>query len=400
MYLDREEEAVLAGEEGSVRQKAMEILVALGDIYEAERLIEIDSSQLSGVSYKSLGEAGLDWIESMSDAKVSVPTTLNPAGMDLDRWREMGVQEDFAAKQMKIIEVYGRLGATTACSCTPYLLGNVPRPRSHVAWSESSAVCYANSILGAKTNREGGPSALTAAILGKTPYYGYHLDENRRPTLKVKVSMDLEEESDFSALGYWTGRLAKDGIPYFTGISKASGCELKALAASLAASGGVALYHVEGTTPEAERFSEGVVDEVEFGEKNLKGSYGDLKNHDGRVDLVCFGCPHASIEEIKRISELLEGEKVAPSTRLWIFTSVATRSLAERCGYLNAIQRSGGQIYSDCCMIVAPLSEMGFTSMTVNSAKAAIYAPTISKLDVAFGSMKDCVKIATRGYVP
>jgi predicted aconitase len=125
-----------------------------------------------------------------------------------------------------------------------------------------------------------------------------------------------------------------------------------------------------------------------------------LTNHEGRVDLVCFGCPHASIEEIRRISELLEGGKVAPGTRLWVFTSVATRGLAERCGYLDRIQGSGGRIYSDCCMIVAPLHEMGFTSMAVNSAKAALYAPTVSELDVVFGTMEDCVEIALIGKVP
>ena len=311
MYLTREEEKILEGEEGEERRKAMEILVGIGEVYNAEKLIPVTSVQVAGVSYKSIGEAGLKWLESFKEARVTVPTTLNPAGMDLERWRSMQIPEKFAVKQLKIIEVFKKLGVTLSCTCTPYLSGNLPKFRDHLAWSESSAVCFANSVIGARTNREGGPSALAAAIIGKTPYYGYHLDENRKATLKIKVSAELKRESDFGALGYWAGKLVKTGVPLFTDINECKTDELKALGAALAASGGVALFHIENITPESHYALGDKIEKVEFEEKDLRKSYEELttKRADS-VDLAAIGCPHASLNEIKRIAELLKGKKV------------------------------------------------------------------------------------------
>ncbi|MFQ5711538.1 MAG: aconitase X [Candidatus Geothermarchaeales archaeon] len=400
MHLTSEEEGILNGEHGQVKQRLLEILVALGDIYGAEGLIPVGSAQVSGVSYKTLGEAGIEWIESLRGERFSIPTTLNPAGMDLDRWRKMGVSEEFAERQMRIIDAFRELGATTVCSCTPYLAGSIPRFGEHIAWSESSAVCFANSVLGARTNREGGPSALAAAIIGKTPNHGYHLDENREPTLRVRVSAELGEESDFGCLGHWAGKIAENGVPYFSGIPSAGVDELKALAAALASSGGVAMYHVEGITPESKRVSRGELETFEFGAEDLSDSYGGLTSQgSGEVDLVCFGCPHASITEIRRISEALEDRVIAPNTKLWVFTSLGTRRIAERCGYLGTIQRAGGEVFSDCCVVVAPIEDLGFNTIAVNSAKAATYAPSVSKVNVVYSTLEGCVEMALSGRV-
>src|SRR4030042_4379912 len=187
MRLTTEEEAMLAGKEGPAAAKAMEILFALGEIYGAEQLVPVVSVQVAGVSYGNLGQAGLDFLCEWADqgARVVVPATLNPAGMDLEAWQEMGIPEDYARRQLEIIGAYQAMGVTINCSCTPYLAGNVPEFGQHVAWSESSAVSYANSVLGARTNREGGPSALAAAITGRTPAYGLHLARNRQAGLGV-----------------------------------------------------------------------------------------------------------------------------------------------------------------------------------------------------------------------
>ncbi|MDR1721484.1 MAG: aconitase X catalytic domain-containing protein, partial [Methanobrevibacter sp.] len=166
MYLTKEEEKIINGEYGETLQKSMKILVALGDIYEAEKLVDISSAQVSGVSYKTIGEAGLEYLEDLAKDKsgvAKVPSTLNPAGIDLDNWKEFGFPIDFSKKQKRIVEAYGKLGITETCSCTPYLIGNVPILGDHVSWSESSAVAYVNSVIGAKSNREGGPGALAAA---------------------------------------------------------------------------------------------------------------------------------------------------------------------------------------------------------------------------------------------
>jgi len=199
---------MLAGEEGYAVQKSMQILAALGEIFGADKTIPVSSVQVAGVSYYNLGEAGLEYLENLAatGAKARVKTTLNPAGMDLENWRELGIDEEFAGKQEQVIGAYVRMGITPSCTCTPYLVGNEPDRGAHIAWSESSAVTYANSILGAMTNREGGPSALAAALTGRTPCYGMHLEENRKAQTRVRVEAKLATVPDFGALGYAVGK--------------------------------------------------------------------------------------------------------------------------------------------------------------------------------------------------
>ena len=250
MYLDPEDERILAGEQGETKAKMLELLVALGKVFGAERLVPIRSAQVSGASYKTIGEYGLQWLSSL-DAKAVVPAVLNPIGMPRERWQEMGVNEDFAKKQQAVVAAYERLGIGLECTCTPYYLRETLYG-DHLAWSESSAVSYANSVIGARTNREGGPGALAAALIGKTPCYGLHLMENRKPQVIVRVQADTRDWSiaHYGALGYHTGKLVGNRIPFFSGLNPDSD-RLKALGAAMAATGAVALYHVEGITPEA-----------------------------------------------------------------------------------------------------------------------------------------------------
>src|SRR5512133_3138316 len=207
MELDADDEAILAGEQGETKQKMLELIVALGKVFGAERLVPIASAQVSGASYKTIGEYGLQWLNTL-DAKAVVPAVLNPIGMPRGRWQEMGVNEDFAEKQQAVVAAYARLGIGLECTCTPYYLRE-PSYGDHLAWSESSAVSYANSVIGARTNREGGPGALAAALIGKTPCYGFHLAENRKPQVVIRVQADTRDWSiaHFGALGYHTGKL-------------------------------------------------------------------------------------------------------------------------------------------------------------------------------------------------
>lgn len=398
MYLTDEQEAMLKGEEGWVKKKCLEIIVGLGEIYGADRLIPVASTQISGVSYKTLGEYGLQWVESLAPAKVAVPSTLNPAGIDFTFWSEMGVPEDFAANQMRVIRAYERLGVITLCSCTPYLAGVAPRFGEHVAWSESSAVCFVNSYLGARTNREGGPSALASAVTGLVANYGLHLDENREPTAEVKVSATLAGLSDYSALGYRLGKLMQNDIPYLRGLTSLGVDEAKALSAAAAASGNLALFHAEGFTPESKKVGREGVERLHIDDRDLKEVYEELSTiRSGKIDLVAVGCPHASFAELRAAAALLKGKTVSPTTKLWFFTSLPVKVLAERLGLVGEIVRAGGKVYTDCCMIVAPLERMGFSTMAVNSAKAALYAPTASEVDVVFTTFEKCVDIALKG---
>jgi len=251
MYLTKEEEKILNGENGEVIERLFRLLVRLGDIYGAEKMIPVGSVQVAGVSYKSIGDPGTEFLEDIASkgAKVKVLTYLNPAGMDLENWKKLGFPADFAKNQLRIMDAFRKMGIVVTSTCTPYLAGNLPRFREHIAWSESSAVSFSNSVIGARTNREGGPSALAAAICGITPNYGLHLWKNRQPTVKINVDTDLSFNSDFGALGWYVGKQVKNKIPYFTGIKDANTDQLKALGAAMAASGAVALYHVEGLTP-------------------------------------------------------------------------------------------------------------------------------------------------------
>jgi predicted aconitase len=386
MHLTREDERIFEGEYGDTLQRSMEILVALGDIYGADELIPITSAQIAGVSYKTIGEAGLEWVADLN-GKVAVPSILNPAGMDLHRWSEMGIDDDFASMQQSVIDAYERLGIKTDCTCTPYHVHpNMVHAGDHLAWSESSAVSFANSVIGAKTNREGGPSALAAAFLGKTPRYGYHLDENRIPTHRVHVEMDLKG-SDYGALGFLIGEIVEDGIPLISMKGRPTVEEKKALGAAMAASGSVALYYIEGLVPKSEP---DLVDKISIDAEEIKSVY-ERYSPDEDVDIVALGCPHCSRKELLQVADLLSQKKV--KRELWICTA---RRIKESCPDIVAkIEKSGARVVCDTCMVVSPASE-NYNRMMVNSGKALAYIPGLCGIKVAFGSTESCIETATK----
>ena len=403
LTLTTEEQAMLGGDFGPGVRKAMEIVVALGRIYGAKQLVRVGSVQVAGVSFRNLGEAGLEFLSEWADqgAQVRVPTTLNPAGVDLQAWRELGFSESFAHRQQAVIEAFRRLGVRTTCTCAPYLVGNVPQVGEHVAWAESSAVSYANSVLGARTNREGGPSALAAAITGRTGGYGLHLDENRRPTLHVTVRSPMHTLSDFGALGHWVGKVARNGVPYFvfeSGEGVRSREALKALGAAMAASGAVALYHVAGVTPEANRFDVLGSDYETLVVDDLRPAYAALNSDAQSIDLVWFGCPHASIEEIAGIVRLLRGRQVQAA--LWITTAREVREQGIADGLVATVEASGGRVVADMCVVVAPMQELSFRTLATPSAKGATYVPSHAGLQVRYGTVEQCVEAAVTGIWP
>ena len=391
MYLTKEEEKILDGEKGEVLERMFRLLVRLGDIYGADKMIPVGSVQVAGVSYKSIGDPGTEFLEDMASkgAKVKVLTYLNPAGMDLENWKDFDFPEDFAKNQLRIMNAFKKMGIVVTSTCTPYLAGNLPRFREHIAWSESSAVSFSNSVIGARTNREGGPSALAAALCGVTPNYGLHLWENRQPTIKIKVDADLLFNSDFGALGYYVGKQVKNKIPYFTGIKKADTDQLKSLGAAMAASGAVALYHVEGLTPEADLVEKEGLETISVGKKEIRETYDNL-NSGKKPDIVILGCPHSSLREISRLAEKLEGKHLKKP--IWICTSRMIKEAAIRMGYDEIITKAGGSIVADTCMVVSPIEKMGYKITGVNSGKAANYLPGFCKQEVVFANIDDLVE--------
>ena len=394
MFLTKEEQQMCDGEFGETIRKSMDILVALGDIYGASKLVDITSAQVSGVSYKTIGEAGLEYLQDLAsgDAKASINASLNPPGTDLDNWEKLGFPKDFAVKQNEIVDAYADLGISKTCTCTPYLVGNVPRFRDHVSWSESSAVAYVNSVIGARTNREGGPAALAAAIVGKTPLYGFHLDQNRKANLIVNVSCQLKG-ADFGALGYIIGKAVGGGIPYFKIQNTPTNNDLKTLGAALASSGSVALYHMENVTPEFMNVDTKEVEDMMFiSESDILETRQNLTTTDREVDLVCLGCPHASLEEIKQVADIVRGKTI--KNKLWICTSLSVKATADRMGYTEAIEKAGGNVVCDTCMVVAPIEDMGFEVIGVNSAKAANYVPSMCGLDVRYDDVENLIQFS------
>ncbi|WP_214036799.1 aconitase X catalytic domain-containing protein [Methanospirillum sp.] len=386
MHLTTEEESILNGEQGETKQQLMEILTGIGKVFGAEEMVPVRSAQVSGASYKTIGEWGLKWLASL-DAHATVPAVLNPVGMDRIRWEEMGIDPAFAKKQLEVISAYDRLGIRLECTCTPYYL-NITEYGDHLAWSESSAVSYANSVIGARTNREGGPSALAAAIIGKTPKYGLHLVENRKPGVHIRVEGEPKgaDAAWYGALGYLAGKISGNRIPVFSGIRPGRD-QLKNLGAAMAATGAVALYHVKEITPEARIFSystEGLEDVIINADEVASLFTGE------QADAVAIGCPHCSPDELMAISDLLEGCRV--TMPVYIF---ASRDVIDReAGYVRKIESSGARVYADTCMVVSPALER-YDRIMVNSGKALAYVPTMCGAGAVIGSTKECIKMAT-----
>jgi len=423
---------------------AVRIIEALARIAPREKsprqpLVEIVSAQVAGVSFANIGEPGLQLLEdwARSGARVRVPTFMNPCGMDTARWRELGISDDFARKQRRIIAALEQMGVTSSLTCTPYDGYLRPERGRHLAWSESSAVSCANSLFGARTNREGGPSALAAAICGRTPMTGYHLDENRVPTHVIRVTCPVVNEADFGALGLFVGQQVGGGVPCFVPLKESPPGvwrdmeNLKALAAAMAASGAVALFHVAGVTPEAEKMADTLKGELtkrmaglpEIVVENLRNSFcfpsllrrSPAGRDEGwtrkaahsaeaavsaakagrKLDAVAIGCPHASLDEVRKVADLLRGRKV--KTRLWVTTSRRTRDLAAAKGLCNAIERAGGKVLADMCLLVAPLAELGIAAVATNSAKTAYYLCARPAMSVCFGALEMCIKSAIVG---
>jgi len=373
MDLSKEEEELLNSDNPTI-SKCMEILVALGEMFEAERLIPVTSAHISGISYKNIGEEGLEWLKGFK-AKVKVKTTVNPAGMDIERWKEMGIDEDFFKKQMEVLKALEGIGAELTLTCTPYYIRR-PSLGEHLAWAESSAVIYANSVLGARTNRESGISALASAIIGKTPYYGLHVKENRAPTVLIKVEGDLNP----SLVGYVVGEEI-DGIPMFEFNRYLSDDEMKQLGASLASTGNVAMFHIKNQTPEWNDF--------EIPREKMVVDRTDIEDICD-PDLIALGCPHLSQKEIRRIAEYVE-RFGRPKREIWLFTSRFVWSKMK--DVIERMERKGIRVFRDTCMVVSPATEK-FECVMVNSGKALTYLPKLRKVKAIFGSTEECLRRA------
>lgn len=411
--LNDTQRAMLAGEQGLARQMGMRLLLDMTAMSGAEALVPISSAHLSGVSPLTGGLGLRLFLQRMAEAGgagVVVPTTLNSAGCDENQFAAMRiVAPDFLDHHRQIIAAYAALGVQTIQSCVPYewdeVVGAMPADAA-VAWAESNAICFANSYAGLRTNRESGLSALAGALTGYAPDYGLLEDEGRRPNLRVVVSAELSDPTDFSILGDWIGKQRRPSwdmpygpIPLIEGVpAELSHDQRKALSAA-AANYGCALLLISG---EAEVDTAGIQDELAFTPEVLAARYAALQPH-GPVSLVVIGCPQASVGELRATAELLRGRTVSADPAapgepppLWVFTSARTLAIAEQLGLAQTIRDSGALLLENTCPEVVPYDRSWVHHVLTNSMKAEHYIKSgLNGVPTAVMRLREAIAVAT-----
>lgn len=392
MKLSRTEKLMLQGHYGEACRKALELIIAIAESYGYGELIRIKGAHVSGVSYKNIGDSGLEYIRDLvkNGAKVRVKTTTNPCGFDLDKPWLFNVDEKFFKKQMEIVKLLGAMGAKPSLTCTPYYIDNKPRRGDHIAWAESSAVIYANSVIGAYSSRESGPSALAAAITGRAALTRDHSDK-REPSVVVEVLARISDYFDWSLLGFVVGKLIPDEVPLLKIKSTTfSDDKLKCLCAGLGTSSATSIFWFSAKNRE-----------IKCDIKHIKITRRELKEASDEWSLtreptiVFIGCPHCSFREIKEIAMELQGRRVKRDIKLFISTSRSVYTMVSKLGLLNVLEKAGAHLIKDTCLVVSPIKLSKSDVILTDSAKTAYYAETMTNARVAVRGRGECLKVAT-----
>jgi hypothetical protein len=410
LTLTKYDHALLAGEHGPAARLAMSIVVRMAEIFGAPELMDITGAHIDSTIY--IGEAGLEFAErlAISGAKVRVPTTLNVSGLDEHHWQEWAVPADWAHKAHRQMVAYQSMGCIPTWTCAPYQTEWRPTLGQQVAWGESNAIVFANSVLGARTERYPDLLDICCAITGRVPATGLHLTENRAGEILfrlVDVPVPLQQDdSFFPVLGHLIGKVAVDRIPVVEGLrAKPSEDQLKAMGAAAASSGAVALFHIVGVTPEAPSLDAALQGRrpariVDITMADVRRARRELTTADGaQLDMVVLGSPHFSIGEFKRLASLLTGKRVHPNVTFLVTSSRAMTLLAKQAGSLAALEDFGGRVTVDTCILASPMLSPEMKLLMTNSAKYAYYAPGMLNTRVTFGSLEDCVRSAVAGRV-
>ncbi|NKQ51393.1 DUF521 domain-containing protein [Amycolatopsis sp. K13G38] len=418
MILTDEEKAMRDGAEGPAVAAAMDLLIRYGEALDAQRLCDTrnvagTTTQPSPVKAKLVAEGG--WHKAFavlnldSDAELEIPDMRVPTcqlqqGFGPDSAGIAPYPQEFVELQTDAEAFYGRRGVNILATCTPYQVGNLPVRGEHCAWMESSAVVYCNSVIGARTNCEGGASTGAASLTGKIPCWGNHLPENRFGTHLIHVDEGVRDFQDWGMLGYFAGGLVQDERPVVTGeFAHPDLVDLKHFGAAAASSGGVELYHLPGITPEAPTveaaFRGRMPDAIHYGQKERLAVYETLNNQGSStdVDFVLLGCPHASVDQIRAAAKALDGKRLHDGTQLWIMVPRALKAVADRSGYTAVIEAAGGKLLADSCPAMSRAAPPGTKVFATDSAKQAHYLPAILGIEAWFGSLEDCVDAAVTG---
>lgn len=412
LRLDLQDQQMLDGKFGPAAKLAMSVIVRMANILEVSELLDISQAHIDACGLMS--DSGLEFVEtfSMLGGRVRVPTTLNMVPLDLHNWRSQGIDEKYASKAERLAKAYLDLGCIPTWTCAPYQGYLTPRFGQQIAWGESNAIAYANSALGARTERYADFMDLCVAITGRAPLYGLHLKENRKGQILFRLvgfdSTLFLNDTFYPVLGFLVGRIAQNRIPVIEGLdSPVSSDQLKALGAAAASSGGVGLFHIIGVTPEAATYSDAFQDMspqqiVDIHPSDIQEAQKDLSttnDHGIKIDAVIVGCPHMSFNELRTLAQLIEQgkNKLHPNTRFIITTNQLSAALLDRSGYRDSIIGFGAEIVTDTCVFHCPLLSPDTKVIMTNSGKFAYYAPGELNTQVVFGSLAECFNSAIHG---
>ncbi|MBX2820708.1 MAG: aconitase X catalytic domain-containing protein [Rhodothermaceae bacterium] len=410
LVLTEYDQSILAGEQGHAAKMALSILAKMLPVFGTDRFLDISGAHIDSSLFQ--GDATLEYAEKLVSlgANVSVPTTLNVGGVDIHGWKDWSVPAEWAEKSHRQMQAYQKMGCVPTWTCAPYQTSHKPTFGQQIAWGESNAIIFANSVIGARTERYPDLLDICAAITGRAPAAGLHLTEHRAGQILVEL-IDIPhavQESDtfYPVLGHYIGSISQARIPVIENLEYTPNeDQLKALGAAMASSGAVALFHLIGCTPEAP--TRAAAFQHREPEKTLKVTRDVLRTAftalttttSTTLDLVVLGSPHFSFDEIKQLAPLLQGKSRHPDVQFLVTTNRIVRELAKSAGYLSMIEDFGGRITVDTCILTSPMLPTSVKTIMTNSAKYAYYAPGLLETAVVFGSLEDCVYSAVEGRV-
>jgi predicted aconitase len=382
--LTKEEELALKGEKGETLELAYRILAATGEAVDADRLIPIKWAHLSGVNYNTIGDAGEEFLASLShDARVQVKTTLNPMGYDIDNVSKYGLDDNFIEKQESIRKSYEKMGVTTSFSCIPYEIYDLPEQDTQVSFAESNAAIYANSIGHIKTNKESAFSALASALTGKSPYSDLRKDPE--PNITIRMKVDNPNELTYGLLGFFAGKVANNAVN-ISGVDQLDKRSCKSLCGGMGTSGTCGKFVLgEGDTDS---------EKIDFDKKELDKIHDELNTTD-TGDIITLGSPQLGLEEISDLASMLKGRSF--KKRCMIFCPRAVQEQARKIGHVNELERAGCEILSDCCTCLTPLiNKNDVDSVTTNSIKGAYYLKNSNGVGVNLKPLSKIIEEETK----
>ncbi len=407
MELTAEERAILAGSWGEAPRRALEYQVEVGRFWGARRLVPVTNVHMMG-DIEVMGDAGLEYLRAQQ-GRCSVPTTTNARCIDFAHCRRLGQDGAEVAKERELIQHLRRMDVVTTDTCINYQTVYQPHLGEHVAWGDTGTVIYANSVFGARSNFESGPAALAAALTGRTPEYGFHLDEHRRGSFTVELKAGLDDLADWGAVGKIVGEAHQDyfAVPVFHGYRRTpSADELKHLGAALASYGSMGMFHFVGVTPEAPSIEAALggrrdVEKIVISQERIESVYSSYSLGDGDARLVVFSGPQQSLFEMKRLASLFQGREVKTGSSCFVTTNGAVLAQSHALGYAKALEDAGVTILEGVCFYIlqnlSPMRQANrWTNMVSNSAKI-VNIIGAHRFNTILRRTADCVEIACSG---